>query len=81
MLGMTACLLDSCPSAGRLRSCEASCLHWHTCQLPHTICSESSRRDGGEPQVTCLAVCPELDLVLSGSADGAVLMHTLGEGR
>ncbi len=32
-------------------------------------------------QVTCLAICPELDLVLSGSADGAILMHTLGEGR
>ena len=36
---------------------------------------------GHDDAVTCLAVCPELDLVLSGSADGAVLFHTLGEGR
>lgn len=36
---------------------------------------------GHDDAVTCLAVCPELDLVLSGSADGAILFHTLGEGR
>ncbi len=36
---------------------------------------------GHSDAVVCLAVCTELDLVVSASADGSVLFHTLLEGR
>lgn len=36
---------------------------------------------GHEDAVVCAAVCTELDIIVSASADGVVLMHTLGEGR
>ncbi|KAL0021859.1 hypothetical protein WJX77_009077 [Trebouxia sp. C0004] len=36
---------------------------------------------GHSDAVACLAVCTDLDLVISASADGSVLFHTLLEGR
>ena len=36
---------------------------------------------GHSDAVACLAVCTDLDLVVSASADGSVLFHTLLEGR
>lgn len=36
---------------------------------------------GHEDAVTCLALSPELDLVVSAAADGTLLFHTLGTGR
>ncbi|KAK9824084.1 hypothetical protein WJX72_007613 [[Myrmecia] bisecta] len=36
---------------------------------------------GHEDAVTCIALSPELDLVVSASANGTMLFHTLGEGR
>ena len=36
---------------------------------------------GHEDAVVCAVVCAELDLIVSASADGAILMHSLGEGR
>jgi WD40 repeat protein len=36
---------------------------------------------GHNDAVTCVAASAELDLVASGGADGAVLLHTLREGR
>ncbi len=36
---------------------------------------------GHQDEVTCLALSHELDLVVSGAADGTVLVHTLLQGR
>ena len=36
---------------------------------------------GHEDAVACLAVSTELDLVVSGAADGTLLFHTLRRGR
>ena len=36
---------------------------------------------GHSDAVVCLAVCTELDLVVSASSDGSLLFHTLLEGR
>ncbi len=36
---------------------------------------------GHEDAVTCLALSPELDLIVSAAADGTLLFHTLGTGR
>ena len=36
---------------------------------------------GHSDAVVCLAVCTELDLVVSASQDGSLLFHTLFEGR
>ena len=35
---------------------------------------------GHDAAVTCLAVCPGLDLVASGSKDGSVLLHSISNG-
>ena len=36
---------------------------------------------GHSDAVVCLAVCTQLDLIISASADGSVLFHTLLDGR
>ena len=36
---------------------------------------------GHEDAITCLALSPELDLIVSAAADGMLLFHTLGTGR
>jgi hypothetical protein len=36
---------------------------------------------GHEDAVACLAVSTELDVAVSGAADGALLFHTLRRGR
>ena len=36
---------------------------------------------GHEDAVTCLALSPALDLIVSAAADGTLLFHTLGTGR
>ena len=36
---------------------------------------------GHEDAVTCMALSPELDLIISAAADGTLLFHTLGTGR
>lgn len=36
---------------------------------------------GHEDAVACLAVSTELDVVVSGAADGTLLFHTLRRGR
>lgn len=36
---------------------------------------------GHEDAVVCAVICAELDLIVSASANGAVLMHSLGQGR
>ncbi len=36
---------------------------------------------GHEDAVACLAVSTELDIAVSGAADGALLFHTLRRGR
>ena len=36
---------------------------------------------GHEDAVTCLALSPALDLIISAAADGTLLFHTLGTGR
>lgn len=36
---------------------------------------------GHEDAITCLALAPELDLVVSAAADGNLLFHTLAAGR
>ena len=36
---------------------------------------------GHESVVVCVVVCTQLDLIVSASAAGALLMHSLGSGR
>ncbi|PRW34047.1 BEACH domain-containing lvsC isoform X1 isoform B [Chlorella sorokiniana] len=44
--------------------------------LPRPRCALFGHRD----RVTCVAVSPELDLVVSGAADGTLLLHSLSSG-
>jgi neurobeachin-like protein 1/2 len=68
-------IIDASRGGGRLRRSGPPGASLQLQQAPRHVLH------GHEDAVACLALSPELDLIVSAAADGTLLFHTLGTGR
>ena len=68
-------IVDVSRSGGRLRRSGAPGASLQLQESPRHVLT------GHEDAITCLALSPDLDLIVSAAADGTLLFHTLGTGR
>jgi WD40 repeat protein len=68
-------IVDMSRTGGRLRRSGPPGVSLQLQQSPRHVLT------GHEDAITCLALSPELDLIVSAAADGTLLFHTLSIGR
>ncbi|KAM4705340.1 neurobeachin-like protein 2 [Rhinophrynus dorsalis] len=82
---VTCLALDLCCIHLISGSRDTTCMIWQVLQQGGFSCGLSPKPVqvlyGHEDEVTCLAISTELDMAVSGSKDGTVLVHTIRRGQ
>ncbi|XP_036071922.1 neurobeachin-like protein 2 isoform X9 [Oryzias melastigma] len=82
---VTCLALDLCGIYLISGSRDTSCIVWQVLQQGEFSCGLSPRPvqilSGHDQEVTCVAISTELDMAVSGSKDGTVIVHTIRRGQ